>query len=192
MQLPMTPPAVPRNMFRILTTLPAESSATGVAQVTPSTLYCVMAFGNEMSRKQRAASAGLIKFFPRPPNAHFTTRIAKMPPRTGANSGVSAERVSASIRPVTSADPSRQVSGLRMSLSYRNSVPTELITEARMIQSAFRPWTMTPTAAAGSRVAATTYMMNAVDRLSLTCGPEERFRTVLISHLPPAPRACAP
>ena len=83
MELPMTAFDVPRNMDVTFTAFPARRSATGVADETMSTLNTVMELLKEISRKQRPASAGLMKFLPRPPKQHLTTRMAKMDPMTG-------------------------------------------------------------------------------------------------------------
>ena len=80
---PITPFVFPRNICVTFTALPLNSSATGVAADTPSTLNSVMVFPKEIRRKHLAASAGLTKFFPSPPKQHFTTNIAKKEPMIG-------------------------------------------------------------------------------------------------------------
>ena len=167
-EAPMTPFAVPRNIEVMLTVLPAASSATGVAEEMPSSFgKTVMALPNEIRRKQRAASAGLMKFLPRPPKQHLTTRIANTEPMIGSAIGVLGERDRASSMPVTAALPSQIEMRRRVTRQNRSSVRIAAPIAARMIQSACRPLTATPTAAAGSSDAATTYMMNGVDHLSL-------------------------
>ena len=191
----MTPPPVPRNMLVILTAFPAASSATGVAVATPSTSKSVMDLPKLIRRKQRPASAGLMKFLPRPPKQHFATIMAKAAPMIGPYSGVDGDSESASRRPVTTAEPSFQVSGFLQILSNKNSESTAVPTDARMIQRACSPFTTTPTTAVGIKDAATTYMINCVVQRSLVCGPEERFNNLLISTLPqplPLPRAFSP
>ena len=49
----------------------------------------------EISRKHLAARAGFTKFLPRPPKAHFTTRIAKMEPITGTDDSETEEEAAA-------------------------------------------------------------------------------------------------
>ena len=99
-----------------------------------------MPFENDRSRKQRAASAGLMKFLPRPPKRHFTTRIAKTEPTIGRTTGVFGERHSASSMPVTAALPSQIVILRLVARQNRSSVSTAEAIEARMIHSALRLW----------------------------------------------------
>ena len=84
----MTPLEVPRNMlvtsrFRGVPLAKAsDRSLKGVADVTPSRAgNWVMVAPKDMSRKQRPARAGLIKFLPRPPKQHLATRMANTAPR---------------------------------------------------------------------------------------------------------------
>ncbi len=58
----------------------------------------------EINRKHLAASAGFMKFCPRPPNSIFTTRMANTPPTTPIHQGADAGRFSASSSPVTTAE----------------------------------------------------------------------------------------
>ena len=90
MELPMTPLAVPRNMLvtsrssRVPAAMASDRTFNGVADVTPSRAgNLVMAVPKEISRKHRPARAGLMKFLPRPPKQHLTTKMAKMEPRMG-------------------------------------------------------------------------------------------------------------
>ena len=144
----------------------------------------------EISRKQRAASAGFRKFLPRPPKQHFTTSMANMAPMTGSIRGVSGDRHSASIRPVTTAEKSFQVSPLWHSRSKANSEATAVNTDTSTTSSAWKPWNTTPRIVAGISVSVTTFMMKAVVHLSRTCGLEDRFNALFIFYLLPL-RACA-
>ena len=81
---------VPRNMLvtSMFTGVPlftaSDSTARGVAELTPSKAEnWVIALPKDRSRKQRPARAGLMKFLPRPPKQHFTTRMAKTEPMMG-------------------------------------------------------------------------------------------------------------
>ena len=150
-----------------------------------------MALPKEISRKQRAASAGLTKFLPRPPKQHLTTSMANRLPITGRCSGTPGDRHSASIRPVTTALPSFQVSGLWHSLSNANSAATAVATESSTTSSACRPFTTMPTSVTGSMASSTTRMMNAVVHRSRAWGLEERF-SIVFTSCRPLPRACAP
>ena len=188
---PMTPGAVPRNSRVMLTARPASSSPMGVAEDTPSRWKVDIVLPKEISRKQRAASAGFTKFLPSPPKQHLTTSMANTEPMKGMYTGTSGERESASIRPVTIALPSSQVSGLWQSLSNANSVATADATATTTTMRAFRPLTTMPTTAVGSIDSSTTRMMNAVVHLSRVWGPEEIFNAVFIFYLLPR-RACAP
>ena len=72
---------------------------------------------NEMSRKQRAASAGFMKFCPSPPNSIFTIRTANTLPSAAIHSGTVAGRVYAKSTPDTAALQSPTVTGSFMSFS---------------------------------------------------------------------------
>ncbi len=69
-----------------------------------------MAVGKEISRKHLAASAGFMKFCPRPPKSIFTTRMAKTPPSAAIHRGMVTGRFRANSSPVTTADRSVTVS----------------------------------------------------------------------------------
>ena len=109
---PMTALLVPRNMEVTLTARPAARSAVGVAAEIPSTAKVFMTRPKLISRKQRPASAGLIKFLPRPPKQHFATTMAKTEPMIGIYSGREGLRLRARSRPVITALPSQMVLGL--------------------------------------------------------------------------------
>ena len=121
-------------------------------------MYRVMTLPKEISRKHRAARAGFMKFFPRPPNRHFTTRMANTPPRKGTYSGTLAGRHSASSRPVTAALPSVTVVGFLVTRQKMASVATEESIHTAMTKNAWKPLTHTPTTAAGSRDRTTSSM----------------------------------
>ena len=110
-----------------------------------------MTLPKEISRKHRAARAGFIKFLPRPPNRHFTTRMANTLPRTGTYSGTLAGRHRASSRPVTAALPSDTVEGFRVTRQKRASVAIAESIHTAMTRNAWKPLAHTPTTAAGSR-----------------------------------------
>ena len=86
----MTPVEVPRNMLvtsRLAGTpllMASERTARGVAELTPSSAgNWVITLPKLSSRKHRPASAGLMKFLPRPPKQHLATKMANTEPRTG-------------------------------------------------------------------------------------------------------------
>ena len=172
-ELPITPFVVPRNICVILTVLPAVRIATGVAEVTPSAASgnCVMALPKEIIKKHRAANAGFTKFLPRPPKQHFTTRIANAEPMIGIYSGTIGDSDSASIMPVTAAEPSKMLSLRRVIAQNSHSDPTADTIDARMTNNACQPFTMTPTIAVGSSAISTVCMMNDVVQRSRMCGP---------------------
>ena len=120
----MTALLVPRNMEVRLTALPAARLAVGVAEEIPSTAKVFMIRPKLISRKQRPASAGLIKFLPRPPKQHFATTIANTEPIIGIYSGREGLRLRASSRPVTTALPSQMVEGLWAILLKSHSLST--------------------------------------------------------------------
>ena len=192
-ELPITPFVVPRNICVILTVLPARRSATGVAEEIPSTPRgnLVIAFPNEIIRKHLAASAGFTKFLPRPPKAHLTTRIANIEPRIGMYSGTVGDSDSASIMPVTAADPSR-IESLRFVMAQNShSEPTAATIDARMMNRECHPFTMTPTTAVGRSASNTVCMINEVVQRSRICGPWERCNVLICSLLLP-PHVCGP
>ena len=190
----MTPSVRPRNILVTFTGSPFISSATGVAEDTASTAKLDIALPKEISRKQRPARAGLMKFLPRPPKQHLQTSMANMLPSTGRCSGTDGDSDRASSRPVTAALPSFQVSGLWHSLSNTSSHSTAVNTLSRTTSSACTPKWITPTSVAGNSASSTTRMMKAVVHRSRTWGLEERFSIVFIFYLPPAQpaRAFAP
>ena len=109
----------------------------------------------------------------------------------GIYSGTSGESVSASIMPVTAADPSK-IEILRLVIAQNShSEPTADTIDARITNSACQPFTMTPTTAVGSSASNTVCMMNDVVQLSRICGPWDK-RNVLISSLLPLRRVSSP
>ncbi len=103
---PIVPPVKPRNISVMFTGFPAFNSANGVAPVMPSTEKVLIVPANEINKKHLAASAGFIKFCPKPPNSCFTNKIANILPIIGIHHGTSGERFNANNKPVTNALPS--------------------------------------------------------------------------------------
>ena len=177
----MTALEVPRNIWVMFTGFPAASSAIGVAALTPSTLKVVIALPKEISRKQRPARAGLMKFLPRPPKQPLATTIANTAPSTGAYSGTLGLRLRASSRPVTAALQSQTEFGFLQIRLKIHSLATALPTLSSTTSSACHPFTMTPTTVVGSRDSSTIFMIKGVVHRSLRCGEEDRLMAVFIS-----------
>ena len=168
MELPMTPSAVPRNIFVISTCSKAFRAPTGVAEDTASSEgVIVMALAKEIIRKHRAARAGLMKFLPSPPKQHLHTMMANTEPITGMYRGVFGPRLSASSSPVTTALPSQIVSGLWQILLKTHSEATAATIANAMIPKACQPCTTIPTTVAGSRLSTTMRIIYGVVHRSL-------------------------
>ena len=83
-----------------------------------------MCCGQEINRKQRAARAGFIKFWPRPPNSPLTIIMANRAPMTGSHRGTVGGSVSESSRPETAAERSDTVCLCLIITLYSASAPT--------------------------------------------------------------------
>ena len=127
-------------MLVISTAPPDFIIPTGVAVVTPSTTCLIaMALPKEISRKQRAASAGLMKFLPSPPKQPLQTTMANTEPITGIYRGVCGPRDRASSRPVTTALPSQIVLGFLHTLQNSHSAATAETIASATMPKAFHP-----------------------------------------------------
>ena len=73
-----------------------------------------------------------------------------------------------------------------------NSEPTAEITDTSTTQRALRPKVMMPMTVAGIRASRTIRMIKAVDHLSRTWGPAERFSVWFIFYLLPVPPVSGP
>src|SRR5690554_3418651 len=81
-------------------------TARGVAVVTASvagSIQLVILTGHAASRIERAASAGFIKLWPRPPNTCLTSEMAIKEPITANHQGAVGGRLYANSNPVTTA-----------------------------------------------------------------------------------------
>ena len=134
-----------------------------------------MAAAKEISRKQRAASAGFIMLCPSPPNSCLTTRMANTPPSAGIHSGIPTGILTARITPVTTADRSPTVTGSFISFSYTSSVSTQDAMQTAITASARQPKAYTPIAHAGSNASATSRMMAVVLAPERTCGETDTW-----------------
>ena len=178
---PMVPGIRPMNMSIRFTALPLLSWARGVAVVTPSYVNDVIRAVKQISRKQRAPSAGFMKFCPSPPNSILTTIIAKAAPMTAIHHVASGGRLRARRSPVTTADRSPIVAFLRMSFSKTSSKTTQEAMLTATSSAALNPKRSIPTAVAGSRLIMTKNMIFDVDALLLICGEADTFILSLIS-----------
>ena len=134
---PIVPRIFPIIISNVFTASPALKFASGVGPVTPSYTKYVIFPVNEIKRKQRAPSAGFIKFCPRPPNSCFTTMIANTEPSAPIQSGNVGGRFKASNSPVTTALKSWIVTGLCISFSYTYSASTAEAVVTRTNSHAF-------------------------------------------------------
>ena len=150
---PMVPWILPKIRFLTGTEEPATKpwsrrAARGVAPVTPSTAplklsdteKSVILPAKEIIRKQRAARAGFIKFWPRPPKSCFTTIIAKILPSTGIQSGIPAGMFRPIRSPVTTALKSFTVFFLCIKWSYNHSASAAEPVDTTRTARAFNPW----------------------------------------------------
>ena len=184
---PITPAVVPRNILRTFTLSPLLSNARGVAPVTPSYVKLVILPANDISRKHLAASAGFMKFCPRPPKSCLTTIIAKTLPNITIQRGIVCGIFIPSKSPVTTALRSPTVIGLCMKYSKRYSETTHVITETTSTASALIPKLTIPKIHAGNNAIHTSSIMRLVDELSRTCGDDDTFNIFIISSPPYVP-----
>ena len=124
-------------------------TASGVAPVVASKLIgfevkLFMYFASEISRKHLPASAGFMKFWPRPPNICFAMMMAKTAPSAGIQSGISGGMLSARISPVTTAEQSVIVTSFFMPRCQRYSESTAARTVTRITKSEWMPNCTTP------------------------------------------------
>ena len=103
------------------------------------TVQDVMAFGKAITRKIRAAIAGLTKLLPSPPNICLTTTMAKAAPITTMYGGSDTGRFIARRRPVTTADRSPIVLFLFITLRQIYSKMMQDAIERRVINTARIP-----------------------------------------------------
>ena len=150
---PREPPHCPRNILRTLGRSPSEVPsriASAVALETASALepretascaetQVVIATGQDAIRKARPASAGLMKFLPRPPNRHLAKIIAMPSPMISIQYGSVTGTTKASRVPVTTADRSPIVDGFLRILSYAASNRTQAMIEISVITMARGP-----------------------------------------------------
>ena len=92
---------------------------------------------NDISKKQRAAKAGFIKFCPSPPYNCFTIIIANRAPITGIHRGTVDGRFNARMSPVTTAEQSLIVIGFFIKYSNKYSDNTQVSTDTMTISAAF-------------------------------------------------------
>ena len=133
---PIVPAVRPITISNTFTPSPALIAASGVAPVYASQSKFVIMDVNEISRKQRAPSAGFMKFCPNPPKSIFTTIIANAPPITPIQSGALGGRFSASKSPVTTAEKSAIVTFFFIPLSNMYSAKTVVRTVTSTSKSA--------------------------------------------------------
>ena len=101
--------------------------------------HFAIAVGKETMRMILAVIAGLTKFWPSPPNICLTTTIATILPIAAIHKGRVDGRLSASIRPVTTAERSPSVPGRFMAFLERYSARTAVPTVVAVSASAFVP-----------------------------------------------------
>ena len=128
----------PWMMSMLHSSRPPASSARMELPMTTTGLIAI-ALAKEISRKQRAASAGLMKFLPSPPKQPLQTTMANTEPITGIYRGVCGPRERASSRPVTTALPSQIVLGFLQILQNSHSVATADTTARATMPKAFQP-----------------------------------------------------
>ena len=164
---------------------------SGVAQVTASTevapvtdsyptglLHVVMAPVNEISMNARADSAGLNGLYPKPPNTCFATAIANTLPHTAIQRGRSGGRLSASRRPVSTAEKSPMEFSRFMAMRQSASVTTDAAMQTAISHTARMPKKHTEHPAAGRSAITTSRIMELTLDLACACGELERINFI--------------
>ena len=107
----------------------------------------------------RAVMAGLAKFWPMPPKNCLITMMATKEPNMACQRGISTGRFRARIRPVTAADRSMTVMGLRQIFSKAHSQAMAVATHTTSTSSACTPKNTMDAMTAGNRAMSTSRMM---------------------------------
>ena len=144
----------------ISTVSPGEVALDTISLVLPSgAVHVLMYAGKETSRTIRAVIAGLAKLCPNPPNISFTTTIATREPIAAIHNGIAGGRLSASIRPVTTAERSPTETGLFIILQHKYSAKTAVTMQVSITRIGRHPNIKHPPTAAGNKAIKTSAMI---------------------------------